>query len=405
MNALFETTRRAWLHAGSFARSLALAAGCLLAFAAANVPAQIIKLPPPRLPDPEAFKSITAGAYHTCATKNNGNTYCWGLNSQGQVGIASTATCGGQPCVDRPRFVMTTWQVDAGHDHTCALTSSGAAYCWGNSNYGQLGNGNYGYQSQPIAVAGGITFSSISAGQYSTCGTSSSGMYCWGVIMNAVYGTPLPTLVFSWNGYTGVSVGYNHACALYVVGSWREVDCWGNNRYGQVGVDPAVLPIAPPTVRSSFDVNANVMAAQSYYTCVDQMTTGVVQCLGYNGYGQLGNGTYNTTWQAQTVGGGMALQGVSAGANHACAIDASGGARCWGNGYWGEVGNGASGVFPSPQLVGGGRTYRAIASGYQHTCAIGTDNHIYCWGSNTYGQLGTQYPGGWVSSPVQALDP
>ena len=253
-------------------------------------------------------------------------------------------------------------------------------------------------------MAGGQTFTTISAGQYSTCATSANGMFCWGVIMHPTAGNPLPTQVFAFNGYQSVSVGYNHACALYVVGSWREADCWGANHYGQVGIDPALFTIAPPTLRSSFDLNVTALSAQSYYTCADQIT-GVVQCLGYNGWGQLGTGNYTTTHQAQNVGGGMALRGVSTGANHACALDNAGRAHCWGNGYWGQLGNGASAVFPSPQAVQGGRSYRAIASGYLHTCAIGTDNHVYCWGSNTYGQLGTQYPGGWVWAPVQALDP
>jgi len=409
MNASFNLPNRTAIRNGMLRHPLvSLVLCCLLALAAMSASAQIIKLPPGGIeiirPNPEDFASITAGSHHTCATKNNGNTYCWGLNNQGQVGMASTATCSGVGCVNRPRFVMAASRVDAGHDHTCALTGTGAAYCWGNSNYGQLGNGNYGYQTQPIPVSGGQVFTSISAGQYSTCGTTATGMYCWGAIVNGLYGAPLPSQVFAFNGYQSVSVGYNHACALYVVGSWREADCWGNNSYGQAGVDPSWLPIAPPTVRSSFDLNVNRLSAQSYYTCADQ-ASGVVQCLGYNGWGQLGNGGYTTTYQAQNVGGGMALYGVSTGSNHACALDLSNRAYCWGNGYWGELGNGASAVFASPQPVGGGRTYRAIAAGQQHTCAIGTDNHIYCWGSNSYGQLGTQYPGGWVWTPVQALDP
>jgi alpha-tubulin suppressor-like RCC1 family protein len=388
-------------------RAAAFVAAGLAMMAAFDASAQFMRPPPDGFriipPNPEDFVAITAGDHHTCAIKNNGNVYCWGLNNTGQVGTGGT-TCSGVACVNRPRLVMVARKVDAGADHTCALDLNGAAYCWGNSNYGQLGNGNYGYQPQPIPVGGGLVFSSISAGQFSTCGTTAGGMFCWGAIMNGLYGQPLPSLVFSFNGYQSVDVGYNHACALYVVGSWREADCWGVNRSGQVGVDPLQLPIAPPTVRSSFDVNASRISAQADYTCADQVT-GVVQCLGYNGWGQLGNGTFTGTHQAQNVGNGMALHGVSAGRVHACALDAANAAWCWGNGYWGQVGNGASAVFASPQPVGGGRAYRAIASGHQHTCAIGTDNHIWCWGSNSYGQLGTQYPGGWVWSPVQALDP
>ncbi len=409
MNTTLSALRRVSSRDGASRRGRAATrwlAGAALALAAMGVSAQIIIIRPPRPvpPNPEDFVSITAGAYHTCARKVNGNTYCWGLNDRGQVGVGSSRVCTGASCVDRPTFVMTASQVDAGNDHTCALNAAGAAFCWGNSNYGQLGNGNYGYLSQPIPVSGNLVFSSISAGQFSTCGTSASGMFCWGAIINGSYGTPLPTQVFAFNGYQSVSVGYNHACALYVVGSWREVDCWGNNQYGQAGIDPAQFPIAPPTVRATFDTTAVSVAAQSYYTCADQVS-GVVQCLGYNGWGQLGNGGFASTYQAQTVGGGMALHGVATGNNHGCALDASNHAQCWGNGYWGQLGNGMSAVFASPQATTGGRSYRAIAAGYLHTCAIGTDNHIYCWGSNYYGQLGTQYPGGWVSNPVQALDP
>lgn len=396
--------------ARALARSLALigAAG-LFTFATTDALAQILRLPPGGwkivVPNPEDFVSITAGGNHTCATKYNGNTYCWGRNEVGQVGVGSSATCTGVPCVDRPRFVMNAKQVDAGHDHTCALNTAGAAFCWGNSNYGQLGNGNYGYMTQPIAVAGGQTFAQISAGQYSTCGvTTSGGAFCWGAIMNGWSGNPLPTQAFAYTGYQSVHVGYVNACALFVSGGWREADCWGDNQYGQVGVDPAIFRNAPPTLRSSFDVNVNTVVPQSYYTCADQ-ATGVVQCLGYNGWGALGNGTYTTTHVAQNVGGGMLLHGVTTGANHACALDTSNRAMCWGNGYWGEVGSGSSAVFNTPQAVSGGRTFRALAAGYQHTCGIGTDNLIYCWGSNYYGQLGTQYPGGWVSAPVQTSNP
>jgi alpha-tubulin suppressor-like RCC1 family protein len=62
-------------------------------------------------------------------------------------------------------------------------------------------------------------------------------------------------------------------------------------------------------------------------------------------------------------------------------------------------------VYTTPQTVSGGKTFRAVAAGMYHTCGIGTDNRIYCWGWNNYGQLGTMYPGGWVTSPVQTLDP
>jgi alpha-tubulin suppressor-like RCC1 family protein len=390
----------------SFVSSLVpLPAALLLAFGATAVQAQIIKepfVPLPRftiiLPNPEDFSSITAGNNHTCVTKNNGNTYCWGRNDLGQAGGYSTGS------VNRPRFVMNFMSVDAGHTHTCGVDWNGLAYCWGDNGYGQLGIGSYGYQQQPIAVAGGQKFRMISAGQGSTCGTTANGVFCWGVIQNGWSGVPTPQQVFAFSGYDHVSVGYNSACAVYRSGGFGFTDCWGNNRYGQIGIDPAVLQIVPPTVGTSFTPDGYRVQAQSYYTCVSR-TAGGTQCAGWNGWGQLGNGNTTTTWQAQNVGGGMALHSVTTGSNHACALDPSGRAFCWGNGYWGQLGNGTSTVFTTPQPVAGGLTFRAIAAGERHTCAIGTNNAIYCWGANDYAQLGMGVAGSWYWTPVQAATP
>jgi len=369
----------------------------------------------PALPNPDDFVSITAGMNHTCVRKYNGNVYCWGQNDEGQTGTGPSTTCSGSgvTCVNRPSQVTGSFsaasQIDAGGNHTCALDNAGAAFCWGSASNGQLGVGVFGYLSSPTAVSGGLTFSSISAGTYSTCGTTSSGLYCWGGIMfgggAAGSGNPSPSPVLSLagatvQGYGSVTVGYLHGCAM----ANGAVDCWGYDRWGQAGQDPAVFPNVPATLATLFGTSVGRVKTQDNFTCVDQ-NNGTVQCIGAAGWGQLGNGSYADNFQPQSVGNGQLLQGVDTGFNHACALDPSGAAYCWGNGYWGQLGHGASNVVASPAAVTGGHTYRAIAAGYQHTCAIGTDNHIYCWGSNHYGQLGTQYPGGWVWSPVQAIDP
>ena len=369
-------------------------------------------------PGQNDFFDITAGGSHTCAIKYNGNVYCWGLNSTGQVGIWTTTTpCQGLSCITRPAFVTTASQVDAGMDHTCALSSAGAATCWGNSTYGQVGNGNFGYQSEPLPVWGNHVFSSISAGMYSTCGTASDGLICWGAIVDSVHGSN-PVQISSYNRFSSVSVGYLHACTLDAEGGLREIGCWGNNQLGQLGVDPAQFPNTNSSsgvwysLLSSLGTAASRVTTQTDFTCADQ-TNGTVQCVGANGVGQLGNGqsTWNATFLAQTVGNGM--HGASTGTDHACALDASGKAYCWGNGHWGQLGNASSANFSTPQPVSGGLTFRKIAAGGLHTCGITTDNHIFCWGNNAYGQLGVGYvppqnsndPYRWTWAPIQALDP
>jgi alpha-tubulin suppressor-like RCC1 family protein len=72
--------------------------------------------------------------------------------------------------------------ISAGAYHTCGIDTAGHAYCWGQNNAGQLGNGRAGDSAAPVAVVGGLTFESISAGWLRTCGVTALGsLYCWGI--------------------------------------------------------------------------------------------------------------------------------------------------------------------------------------------------------------------------------
>lgn len=362
----------------------------------------------PVLPNPEDFVEITAGDYHTCARKNNGNVYCWGQEG-GPLYIATV--------MQTPKLIFQgATTVDAGREHTCSLISSGAAYCWGGGNQGQLGvaSGQYITYNGPQAVTGpvdpnnpygpalpAIAFTSLSAGGRSTCGTAASGVWCWGELGNSPnFSTPIaaPFLTSSYNGMTSVTLGYQHACGYL---SWATLAyCWGANNVGQAGVDATSMQwwAFPGTTVVQFAASNGLgsavarVSAGGSFTCADQLA-GTVQCFGTEAEGELGNGTSGwglSTTVPQTVGNGQALHGVSAGVQHACALDANNQAWCWGWGLYGQLGQGSSvSVAATPQQVTGARAYRAIAAGYRHTCAIGTDNHIYCWGQNNYRQLGT----------------
>src|SRR5688500_9601515 len=112
-----------------------------------------------------SWSQVVAGGFHTCALSSAGKAFCWGEKNH-QVGDG-TAT-------DRPAPVaiaesLTFSSIDGGFNHSCALTTAGAAYCWGQGDYGQLGDGSSLDQGVPIAVDGGHTFSSISTGSRHTC--------------------------------------------------------------------------------------------------------------------------------------------------------------------------------------------------------------------------------------------
>ena len=353
-----------------------------------------------RLPQklgPDDFVEITAGVSHTCARKMDNTIYCWGKNDKGQAGSGVYEKCAsGNACVSSPRKLSVKFAdflgrtIDAGANHTCALGLRTDAYCWGEGVDGQIGwgSGYTGHGPEMLPVTGGLEFSSISAGSNSTCGTTSSGMHCWGYMMN--YATT-PQQLSPQNVYNNVTVGVDHACTTYAAGSISQVDCWGINQFGELGIT-FKSDTLPFTIRSDFTNQAIRVTTEASFTCVEQQT-GIVECAGMNHSGQLGNGqsgASTSTGTPQAVGGGMSLYGVTTSGDHACALSGPGVAYCWGSGSFGKLGNGSAADVSTPQPVAGGLTYRAIAAGGVHTCAIGTDNFIYCWGGNPNGELGIQ---------------
>jgi alpha-tubulin suppressor-like RCC1 family protein len=117
-------------------------------------------------PDPAAvtggiiFLSLSAGAEHTCGIGTGNTATCWGQNVNGQLGTQSTETCTvgnvAGVCSHRP-LPLTTNQIfasiSAGGHHSCAITTGGKAYCWGENTNGQLGTGNTSGSDVPVLVA------------------------------------------------------------------------------------------------------------------------------------------------------------------------------------------------------------------------------------------------------------
>ena len=144
------------------------------------------------------FVALSAGAFHTCGLTSDGSAYCWGDNDDGQLGIGTTSgpespcTSPTDPfrgvgnCSTVPVQVtggLRFSQISAGGQHTCAVTPTGAAYCWGANWSSQLGNGSSGsVVPSPVAVVtGGLKFAGVSAGGAHTCAITPTGVaYCWG---------------------------------------------------------------------------------------------------------------------------------------------------------------------------------------------------------------------------------
>jgi alpha-tubulin suppressor-like RCC1 family protein len=138
----------------------------------------------PPSPDPDQplplGPYVSAGYAHTCGIAVGGVAHCWGMNTAGQLGDGSTTRrIAPVPVSGGLQFV----RISAGLEHTCALTADGVVHCWGDNTWGQLGDGGTADQLAPVAVAnpGGVAFAWVSAGENHTCAVTTEGVaWCWG---------------------------------------------------------------------------------------------------------------------------------------------------------------------------------------------------------------------------------
>jgi alpha-tubulin suppressor-like RCC1 family protein len=186
------------------------------------------------------FSTIEVGGYHTCGLLSNGAGYCWGLNQFGELGNGVfTPSSTPVAVTGRHQFTAIAPGGLSDAEHTCALTKTGDAYCWGTDSYGQLGDSGAANQADPVEVKGGIAFSAITAGGYHTCALATGGSaYCWGRNDSGQLGdgsrtnAHVPVAVAGGLTFAGISAGASHTCGVTTNGA---AYCWGDNAYGQLG--------------------------------------------------------------------------------------------------------------------------------------------------------------------------
>ncbi len=290
--------------------------------------------------------SIASGNSHTCALTSSGGVKCWGRNSSGQLGDNSTTTRRTPVVVQGLSSGVA--KVSAGASHTCAVTTSGGAKCWGNGSYGQLGHGSAISRTTPVDVSGMTSgVADISAGANHTCATTTAGSaHCWGQGGYRQLGlgttdnqlTPQPVVGLS-SGVLGVYAGTYHSCALTTAGAAL---CWGDNTIHGILGDGTTTASATPVAVSGLSAGVSQLVVGGFHNCV-VTTGGAAQCWGLNNSGQLGDGTFTSRkvpTQVQGLLSGVAQ--LSAGEQHTCAVLDTGTAKCWGNNGSGRVGDGST---------------------------------------------------------------
>lgn len=190
------------------------------------------------------FREISAGASFTCALSTSNTAFCWGNNSNGQLGTPTPSTTSPTPVAVQGGHQFT--QISSGFSHGCAVRTDGRILCWGAGSAGQLGNGGTSSSTTPVQVASSLTFRSVTAGATHTCAITTGGAaYCWGDNTNgklgvgqAVTQSTVPVAVAGGFSYSAISAGVDHTCGIATPSN--EVLCWGSRNQGQVGGAPVV---------------------------------------------------------------------------------------------------------------------------------------------------------------------
>ncbi len=322
----------------------------------------------------------------------------------GQLGIGSSGVNVNTPTLVggalAGKFVTA---LSVGWNFTCAV-ANGQVYCWGANSSGQLGNGNYTNSNTPqSAYLGQLVnkrVTAIAAGGDYACAIANGQVFCWGSGVNGRHGNGTTTTTnVADTAVTGVSnadalsAGGNHACAL-VNGTPY---CWGNGGSGQLGNGATPATQSTPVAVTTGGAFVYKIYANNNYTCALALT-GLPYCWGYNINGQLGNNnttSYSTPQQVDTtnvVGLITEMTSSTTSEYHTCLI-ANGNAFCWGGGWAGQLGNNATAQNNRPVAVNTSgllptnRTITNITTGSAHTCAL-AEGQPYCWGKGSAGQLG-----------------
>ena len=219
-----------------------------------------------------SFSQFTSNSGYTCALTNEGKAYCWGQGSSGRLGNNSTTDSRIPVAVQMPAGVSFQ-SIAAGNIHACALTTEGKAYCWGWNQYGQLGNNSTANSSTPVAVQmpAGVSFQSIAAGNIHTCALTTTGQaYCWGYggsgqlgnNSTAISRIPVAVQMPAGVSFQSITAGYAHTCALTTTG---QAYCWGyGDRLGNNSTTDSRIPVA---VQMPAGVSFQSIAAGSLHTC------------------------------------------------------------------------------------------------------------------------------------------
>jgi alpha-tubulin suppressor-like RCC1 family protein len=396
-------------------------------------------------PGSGSWVGLTGSGESMCGLRNNGTVSCFGLNSNGTLGLGLLSEAGlnpgsmgaNLPYLDLGSNLISSIGISA--SHACAVVTDGRVKCWGSNSFGQLGLGDtsprgqtaatFGSNLQPVNLGVGLTAVKVATGGGHSCAMFNDGrLKCWGRntdgqlglgttgnrgTLTTQMGDSLP-FVSLGSGRTAVDVtlGDNYSCALL---DNSQVKCWGAGAYGVLGYQNSLSiglsggmgdALAPVNLGSGQFAAAIETGPQ--HTCA-LLTNGDLKCWGNGSSARLGkDGTANIGHTVNTMGDfnlpiflGFGVSSIGLGGGHSCAILDNSTLKCWGQNNYGQLGQGSNALRGSnnstlsmtalaPISLRTGFTPVQVQATAFSTCALSSAGEILCWGSNFSGELGTQ---------------
>ena len=320
------------------------------------------------------YTQIAVGRGRTCAVRVDSRAMCWGLN-----GLLDQVVLAGHQDV----VAITTSNHKGSNLHACILHEDRTISCWGNGDYGKLGQGDRSSHYVPVKVPRINDAVAVSAGSEFTCALhSDGGVSCWGrnnqgqMVDGTMNNSYSPRRIPGLSDVATITAGPETSCAVHTDGG---ISCWGRP-YDLSDSRPERLNL--PGAFTSVSIGF-------FLTCATSVG-GDVFCWEFR----------ESPAAATRVRGLTDVVEVSVGDASMCALHRDGGVSCWGRNRGGEVGDGTTDSRHLPKRVAGisdavavdvslgsfsGISYWSLAP---HSCALRADGSALCWGDNEAGQLG-----------------
>ena len=299
------------------------------------------------------FSEVCAAEEHSCALRTDGVALCWGRNDHGQLGVGDPSPRERPtPVVTEPseRFVS----ISCGGKSTCGIAADGELFCWGDNTDGQLGALEATSSALPVRIASELRVGQVSVGQGHACAVALGGaLYCWGRNTERQVGVATsdgrvgePFAVDPENRYLQVGAGQRHSCAIRRDG---RLFCWGDQQYQLLGSEPNAGVAGG--LRAVGDATEYEQVVVGWFHSCARRRDGSLRCWGRNVEGQLGIGSPDQGRSIPTpVSGRVAWIALTVGQFHTCALSAAG-LGCWGRNSDGELGLGDRDARGVPALV------------------------------------------------------